>query len=88
LHISLALARSGRDAGDGVGRFTAREAALYVRVSHRTILEWAKTGRIPAHRLSGTDRITWRFRAEELDGAMMATPSAAKNGESFNATGK
>jgi len=40
---------------------TAREAALYVRVSHRTILEWAKTGRIPAHRLSGTDRITWRF---------------------------
>ncbi len=75
---------------------TAREAALYVRVSHRTILEWAKTGRIPAHRLSripahrlsGTDRITWRFRAEELDGAMMAAPSAAKNGESFNATGK
>jgi hypothetical protein len=30
----------------------------------------------------------WRFRAEELDGAMMAAPSAAKNGESFNATGK
>ena len=28
------------------------------------------------------------FRAEELDGAMMTTPSAAKNGESFNATGK
>ena len=70
------------------GWLTAREAALYVRVSHRTILEWAKTGRIPAHRLSGTDRITWRFRAEELDGAMMAAPSAAKNGESFNATGK
>ena len=67
---------------------TAREAALYVRVSHRTILEWAKTGRIPAHRLSGTDRITWRFRAEELDGVMMAAPSAAENGESFNATGK
>jgi excisionase family DNA binding protein len=67
---------------------TAREAALYVRVSHRTILEWAKTGRIPAHRLSGTRRITWRFRAEELDGAMIAAPSAAENGESFNATRK
>src|SRR5260370_38292707 len=67
---------------------TAREAALYVRVSHRTILEWAKTGRIPAHSLSGTDRITWRFRAEELDCAMMAAPSAAKNGESFKSTGK
>ncbi len=43
---------------------------------------------VPAHRLSGTDRITWRFRAEELDGVMMAAPSAAENGESFNATGK
>ena len=66
---------------------TAREAALYVRVAHRTILEWAKTGRIPAHRVRD-DRITWRFRAEELDSAMMAAPSAAENGESFNATGK
>ena len=66
----------------------AREAARYLRVAHRTVLEWAKTGRIPAHRLSGTDRITWRFRTDELDGAIMAAPSAAENGESFNATGK
>jgi len=67
---------------------TAREAAQYLRVAHRTILEWAKTGKIPAHRLSGTARVTWRFRADELDGAMMGPPSAAENGESFNATGK
>ena len=67
---------------------TAAEAAQYLRVAHRTILDWAKTGKIPAHRLSGTQRCTWRFRADELDGAIMATPSAAKNGESFNATGK
>ena len=67
---------------------TAREAAAYLKVAHRTILEWAKSGRIPAHRLSGTLRCTWRFRADELDGAMMAAPSAAENGESFNATGK
>jgi excisionase family DNA binding protein len=66
----------------------AREAAVYLRVAHRTVLEWAKTGRIPAHRLSGTARVTWRFLASELDGAMMAAPSAAKNGASFNATGK
>jgi excisionase family DNA binding protein len=45
---------------------TAREAAPYLKVAHRTILEWAKTGRIPAHRLSGTLRITWRLRATEL----------------------
>jgi len=67
---------------------TAREAAVYLKVAHRTILEWAKTGKVPAHRLSGTRRCTWRFRADELDGAMLAGPSAAKNGESFNATGK
>jgi excisionase family DNA binding protein len=66
----------------------AREAAQYLRVAHRTILEWAKNGTVPAHRLSGTLRCTWRFRADELDGAMMVAPSAAKNGESFNATGK
>jgi excisionase family DNA binding protein len=61
----------------------AREAALYLRVAHRTILQWAKEGRIHAHRLSGTARVTWRFKAVELD-AMMAAPSAAENGE-FNA---
>jgi excisionase family DNA binding protein len=66
----------------------AREAAHYLRVAHRTVLQWAKEGRIPAHRLSGTLRVTYRFRAAELDGAMMAAPSAAENGESFNATGK
>ena len=67
---------------------TAREAAAYLKVAHRTILEWAKSGRIPAHRLSGTLRCTWRFRATELDGAIMGPPSAAENGESFNATRK
>jgi excisionase family DNA binding protein len=67
---------------------TAHEAAQYLRVAHRTILEWAKTGKVPAYRLSGTLRCTWRFRADELDGAMMVAPSAAKNGDSFNATGK
>jgi excisionase family DNA binding protein len=69
------------------GWLTAREAAQYLRVAHRTVLEWAKTGRIPAHRLSGTLRVTYRFRAAELD-AMLCGPSAAENGEPFNATGK
>jgi excisionase family DNA binding protein len=55
----------------------AREAAAYLRVAHRTVLEWAKTGRIPAHRLSGTLHVTYRFRAAELD-AMLFAPSAAE----------
>ena len=60
----------------------AKEAALYLRVAHRTVLEWAKSGKIPAHRLSGTLRCTYRFKAVELD-AMMAAPSAAEG--KFNA---
>jgi excisionase family DNA binding protein len=48
----------------------AAEAAAYLRVSHRTVLLWAKRGTIPAHRLSGAQRVTWRFRADELDAFM------------------
>jgi excisionase family DNA binding protein len=77
-----------KDAISGSPWLNAREAAQYLRVAHRTVLQWAKEGRIPAHRLSGTARATWRFLKSELDGVMLAGPSAAKNGESFNATGK
>jgi excisionase family DNA binding protein len=49
---------------------TASEAAAHLRVAHRTVLVWAKMGRIPAHRLSGAQRVTWRFRADELDAFM------------------
>jgi excisionase family DNA binding protein len=56
---------------------TGREAALYLRVAHRTVLEWAKAGKIPAHRLSGTARVTWRFLRSELDD-MLRAPSAAE----------
>jgi excisionase family DNA binding protein len=56
---------------------TAAEAAAYLRVQPRTILKWAKEGRIPAHALSGTARVTWRFLKSELDAAMLNPPSAA-----------
>ncbi len=58
---------------------TANEAAEYLKVKPRTILCWAKHGRIPAHPLSGAQRITWRFLKAELD-AMLAVPSAAEPG--------
>jgi excisionase family DNA binding protein len=51
----------------------AREAAQYLRVAHRTLVRWARSGRIPAHRLSGTGRITWRFLRSELDGMLCAS---------------
>ncbi len=58
---------------------TANEAAQYLKVKPRTILAWAKQGRIPGHSLSGAQRITWRFLKAELD-AMLALPSAAERG--------
>ena len=58
---------------------TANEAAQHLRVKPRTILVWAKQGRIPGHPLSGSSRITWRFLKSELD-AMLALPSAAEHG--------
>jgi excisionase family DNA binding protein len=45
----------------------SREAADYLHVAARTVVLWARTGRIPAHKLSGAHRITWRFRSDELD---------------------
>jgi excisionase family DNA binding protein len=58
---------------------TANEAAEYLKVKPRTVLKWAKEGRIPAHPLSGSQRVTWRFLKAELD-AMLGPPSAAQNG--------
>jgi excisionase family DNA binding protein len=46
---------------------TAVEAAAHLKVAPRTLVRWARNGLIPAHRLSGLSRVTWRFRREELD---------------------
>jgi excisionase family DNA binding protein len=40
---------------------TATEAANNLRVKPCTVLKWAKEGRIPAHPLPGSKRVTWRF---------------------------
>jgi excisionase family DNA binding protein len=58
---------------------TANEAAQHLKVKPRTVLKWAKERRIPAHPLSGSKRVTWRFLKSELD-AMLTLPSAAGDG--------
>jgi excisionase family DNA binding protein len=55
---------------------TAREAANYLHVKPRTILLWARQGHIKGYRLSGSARVTWRFRRSDLD-ATLAPPSVA-----------
>ena len=58
---------------------TANEAASYLKIEPRTLLLWARQGKLKGFTLSGTHRHVWRFRPEDLDGAMMPLPSVAMN---------
>jgi len=49
---------------------TASEAAEYLRVVPRTVLHWARQGKIKGFMLSGTQRVTWRFLTSDLDAAL------------------
>ena len=52
---------------------TATEAAQYLKIKTRTILFWARTGKIKAYSLTGTKRRVWRFRQADLDAALFAS---------------
>lgn len=56
---------------------TAKEAAKYLRVQHRTLLLWVRQGKLQAYSLSGTKRHVWRFRRADLDCAVLAHPVIA-----------
>ncbi len=58
---------------------TANEAGRYLKVSPRTVIRWAREGKVKGHRLSGHQRITWRFLQSDLD-AMLAMPSGELTG--------
>ena len=46
---------------------TAAEAAQYLKIKTRTILFWARSGRIKAYSLTETKRRVWRFLQSDLD---------------------
>lgn len=46
---------------------TAAEAAQFLRIKTRTVLLWARCGRIKAYSLTGTKRRVWRFLHCDLD---------------------
>lgn len=56
---------------------TSKEAAQYLKVSPRTIVEWARAGKILGHVLSGVERHVWRFRPDELD-AKLNSPAVLR----------
>lgn len=61
---------------------TAAEAAAYYKIKARTLLLWARQGKVKGFPLSGTRRHVWRFRRSDLD-AMLTGPSVlpASKGE-------
>ena len=54
---------------------TSEEAAQYLKVERRTLLQWVRDGKTRAFQLSGITRHVYRFRQSDLDG--MLTPSSA-----------
>lgn len=58
------------------GWLTANEAAEYLKVKPRTLLQWTRERKVPAHKLSGTKRCIWRFLRSELDD-FLSRPCAA-----------
>lgn len=57
----------GRFAAEHQTWLTAAEAAQYLNVKARTILLWARQGRVKAYPLSGTQRRVWRFLHADLE---------------------
>lgn len=70
---------------------TVAEAANYLTVRPRTLLLWARQGRVKAFALSGTRRHVWRFRRQDLDAALLESsvlPSIAPSVRPAERTGK
>jgi excisionase family DNA binding protein len=49
---------------------TLNEAAAYLKVQPRTLAQWVRQGKVPGHKLSGTQRCVWRFLERELDATL------------------
>ncbi len=60
------------------GWLTAQEAARYLKVETRTLLLWARQGKVKGHKLSGIKRHVWRFRQNDLDDSL-TSPSVRPN---------
>jgi excisionase family DNA binding protein len=53
---------------------TLSEAARHLKVRPRTLALWTRQGKVKGFALSGTKRRVWRYRAEDLDAALLAAP--------------
>ena len=53
---------------------TSEEAALYLKIERRTLLQWVRQRKVRGYILSGTQRHVWRFKSSDLD-AMLSVPA-------------
>jgi excisionase family DNA binding protein len=60
------------DTVDNSDWMTPAEAAAYLKVKPRSLLLWARQGKLGAYALSGTKRRVWRFRKKDLDSALLS----------------
>lgn len=54
---------------------SAREAARYLGIDPRTLLSWARQGKVKGYKLCGTQRRVWRFLIEDLDASIIGVPA-------------
>lgn len=57
-----------------------RDRSGRLRVRPRTLLQWAREGKIPAHSLSGAQRRVWRFLRSDLDGMLSSSSAGSAEG--------
>ena len=55
---------------------TASQAAQYLSIKPATLLMWARQGKVQGFTLSGTHRHVWRFRAKDLNAALVVSSSS------------
>jgi excisionase family DNA binding protein len=70
----MAITSTQSAAFTSTGWLTAAEAAKHLKVKVRTLLLWARQGRVKAFALSGTKRHAWRFRQADLDAVLLESP--------------
>ena len=68
---SVASSRPKKAVNDFSAWLTAAEAAQYLRIRTRTLLLWARQGKVKGFVLSGIQRHVWRFRRVDLDAALL-----------------
>ncbi len=66
-HFSTESVTQCRVAAERRTWLTAAEAAQYLSVKTRTILLWARQGKVNAYALTGTQRRVWRFLRADLE---------------------